>query len=145
MVVLHFILHTSNLKLRFSTRSLFCHRTLVMISTKGSAKPPCSHCISIDSKRREIQSNSEIDDQITLSRDSSSKSSSRCALLPKVLFAVAKLAEDTVVKLAEDTDIRFLLAGFLDDELSSSSVRDVNSLSSTATLFDIEFTKYLVI
>ena len=141
MVVLHFILHTSNLKLRFSTRSLFCHRTLVMISTKGSAKPPCSHCISIDSKRREIQSNSEI----TLSRDSSSKSSSRCALLPKVLFAVAKLAEDTVVKLAEDTDIRFLLAGFLDDELSSSSVRDVNSLSSTATLFDIEFTKYLVI
>ena len=141
MVVLHFILHTSNLKLRFSTRSLFCHRTLVMISTKGSAKPPCSHCISIDSKRREIQSNSEI----TLSRDSSSKSSSRCALLPKVLLAVAKLAEDTVVKLAEDTDIRFLLAGFLDDELSSSSVRDVNSLSSTATLFDIEFTKYLVI
>ena len=74
----------------------------------------------------------------TLSRDSSSKSSIRCELWPNVVSGVAKLAEDT--------DITFLLAAFLDDddELSSSSVRDVNSLSSTATLFDIELTKYLV-
>ena len=74
----------------------------------------------------------------TLSRDSSSKSSIRCELWPNVVSGVAKLAEDT--------DITFLLAAFLDDddELRSSSVRDVNSLSSTATLFDIELTKYLM-